>query len=484
MTPRCRLALRPAWQAAGSRLLLALACAGLPGAAQAAQATQATDSEPDAPDGSDAALAQPAAAAVRFGQLPTGASALGEARVPVMAQPLRELGNRTLLPPRASRSPLQARLAVMLDHDNNLLLTPEQRRGANALVLAPGLNWQADSARRRAELDASLELLRGTERAAAATRLDAASLQAQAWWRAAPATTVDYQGQALRSHDAAGSLADSAAGPGPGTAGSPTDTRERAQYDLLRQTLGLSLMASQRTELAARWTGSWARATDPAFVRTQVQDLELSGHWLATPLQRLGLRLRQRQARFADSGQAATDPTAATNPVHQAAYQASYQALWLQAEQQLGRRLLASASAGQAQGDGGHRLWLAQAGLRQTWSQGEWSAAAERDVSAPNGLGQFHELRSLRLAAAWQPLPPLRLDAAWQVADYRPLGAQAGSSSSSSSVRSGRPRLAASWALSASSWCALRYQRVDDQALASGVRRRGDRLLATLLWRL
>lgn len=388
-----------------------------------------------------------------FGDLQTWFNSVESTRVPVEQQPLLEIGNRALMPPRASRDPLQARIAATLEHDDNLLLTPVDRRKGTALIVAPGLNWLQEGPRHRLQVDASVDLLQGVEGDYDASRIDASTVQGSASGNPSETTAVTYYGTLLRSHDPAGSTP---VGPVPGSTG---DQRFSASYQ--RHDLGFDWRAGPRTDLSAGWTGIWARSRSPDFVHTEAHDFELAAHWLSTPTQRLGLRWRERRADF------------------ESVPSARYEAAWLEAEQQWSPKLLGKVAVGAAQDqrdDGSLTLWRAE--LTQTLSRGQWGAVIERDVSVPAGLGRMYELRSARLDATWQLGHRSRLDLALLAAEYRPIGA---GGRGTGTVRTWRPRLSYTLPFDAQTWFSLRYQGIDDRADLADLRRQGDRWLVTIL---
>lgn len=418
-------------------LMLTVACA-LPLACTMSRAADGATEPPPVPSWS-------------FGELRTWHSGIDANRLPVDLQPLREVGNRSLLPPRAARSPWQLRLAGMLEVDDNLLLSPQNRRKGAALVLSPGLNWRDEGPRHRIEVDASVDLLRGVEGDYDASRMDAATVQAGALVRTSETTTLSYLGTLLRSHDPAGVTP---IAPLPG--GTPD---QRFQADYQRHELDLGWRSGPRTDLSARWVGTWARSRSPDFIRTQVDSLELGARWQADALLRLGLLLRGRHAGFAD------------RPDQQD------RAAWLEAEHQWSPTLLGKAAIGAASPEHGGARLLWRASLSQAFASGQWDLALERDVSAPAGLGRLYVLRSVRAGAAWRIGERSRLEVSASGSEYRPLEGDSGGGT----VRTWRPRIAFTHAFGNRSWLSVRAQGVDDRAAEGGQRRQGERLLVTLL---
>lgn len=418
-------------------LMLTMACA-LPLACATSRAAESDAMPPPAPSWS-------------FGELRTWHSGIDARRLPVELQPLQEVGNRSLVPPRAERSPWQLRLAGMLEADDNLLLSAQDRRKGTALVLSPGLNWRDEGPRHRVEVDASVDLLRGVEGDYDAERTDAATVQAGALVRSSETTSVNYLGTLLRSHDPAG---------GTPTAPLPGGTPDqRFKSDFQRHELALGWRSGPRTDVSARWVGTWARSRSPDFVRTEVDSLELGAHWRADALLRLGLLLRGRHADFANRpGQ-------------------RDHAAWLEAEHQWSPTLFGKAAVGAASPDHGGALVVWRASLSKAFANGQWNLAMERDVSAPAGLGRLYAVRSLRVGAAWRIGERSRLEVSASGSEYRPLDADGGSGT----VRTLRPRIAFTHPFDNRTWLSLRAQGVDDRAAEGGQRRQGERLLVTLL---
>ncbi|MDO9316061.1 MAG: hypothetical protein Q7T97_16115 [Burkholderiaceae bacterium] len=422
--------------------MLTLACA-LPLACGAAHAAD-----------SDSPVAEPVAPplwpVLAFGELRTGLNSVESTRVPAEQQPLRELGNRALLPPRASRDPWQSRLAATLEADDNLLLSPTNVRNGTALIVSPGLSWLNEGTRHRIEIDASMDLLQHVQGDYDGSRVDGSAVQGSAIGLPSQTTVVNYFGALLRSHDPAGSTP---AGPVPG---STADQRFSTSYQ--RHELGFGWRTDPRTDLSARWIGTWADSHSPDYVRTQAQDFELGAHWQPTSMQRLGVLLRERRAEF------------------QSQPNGRYTAVWVEGEQQWSPTLYGKAAIGAARGSDGRGLALWRAAVIQTYSRGQWDLAIERDVSAPAGLGRMYEMRSVRLGTSWRVGHRSRFDVSLSVAEFRPLD-----DPGAFSVRTLRPRLSYTLPFDRQTWLNLRYQGVDDRVLASDLRRQGDRLLVTIL---
>jgi hypothetical protein len=415
----------------------------------------------DGPDGVADAAPAPRPTAL---QLITAASLLPPGRVPVDEQPLRELGNRSLVPPRSSRAPWQGRVAAMLDHDNNLLLTPDQRRQATAWVLSPGVNWLSEAPRLRAEVDASLEWVRGTELGASDSRLDAGTVSAQLLAQPGSTTSVRYDGLALHAHDTQGNLA---LPPANASDGSAATAAMRRPTELWRQSLLIGQRLDERTSVDLQAGAARAWSANAGFVTTQLRDLGLGAQWRLSPRHTWSVALRRQDARF-DGGLSTWRDSASLQ----------WRGLWSATGQ-------GEVALGPSWGGGATRAWQGRAGLRGSWAHGTWEAAAERAVVAPEGQGRLYLQRSLRIGAAWRAAPGLLLDASLQAADYDPRASSADAPSATplgggNGVRVWRPRLSASWALGGGSWGVLRYQRLQDLARDSGVQRQGDRLL--LAW--
>jgi hypothetical protein len=397
----------------------------------------------------------PPAPPLQFGELRTWANGITTTRVPAELQALREPGNRAMIPPRVDRTPWQARLSAALEADDNLLLATDHRRKGAALIVTPGLNWQQESARHRIEMDASAELLHGVQGDYDAKRLDASTLQASAIARSSETTAVSYFGTLLRSHDPAGNT------PAVPVPGGPPDQRFAASYQ--RHELDAGWRTGPRTDVAARWVGTWASSHAPDYVRTRAHDIELAAHWRYDALLRLGVLLRERRADFEDR------PNARPN--------ARYGAAWLEAERQWSATLVSRGAIGAAQGNGpSMTVW--RASLTQTYAIGQWDLALERDVTAPAGLGRLYEMRGARIGAALRVGDRGRIEVAWVGAEYRPIGFDPGGFGS---VRTLRPRVTGTLPLDARTWLSMRYQGIDDRVVDNSLQRQGDRLLVTLL---
>jgi len=422
-------------------LTLHLACLlGLAGAPVRAADVDAASETPPAPPST-----------LPFGELRTWANGIASTRVPAELQALREPGNRALIPPRVDRSPWQARLSAALETDNNLLLAIDHRRKGAALIVAPGLNWKQESARHRVEMDASAELLHGVQGDYDAKRLDASTVQASAIFRSTETSSLTYLGTLLRSHDAAGNT------PAAPVPGGPPEERYAASYQ--RHELDAGWRTGPRTDVAARWVGTWANSRAPDYVRTQANDIELGGHWRYDALLRLGVLLRERRADFADRPNA------------------RYGAAWLEAERQWSETLTSRAAIGAAKGNGpSMTVW--RASLTQTHARGQWDLALERDVTAPAGLGRLYEMRGARIGATLRVADRGRLEVAWVGAQYRPIGFDPGGFGS---VRTLRPRVTGTLPLDARTWLTMRYQGIADRVADSSLQRQGDRLLMTLV---
>lgn len=385
-----------------------------------------------------------------FGELRSERNSVDSARLPIEQRALRELGNRALLPPRSRRGAWQPRLAGALEFDDNLLLAPRDFRSGTALLVSPGLNWQHEGARHRVEVDASLDVAQGVAGDDETSRIDGAAFLGSAIGRVSETVGIEYFGVLLRSHDPAGSTP---VGP---VVGNTDDQRFSTTYQ--RHEAGLRWRAGPRTDLTARWIGTLADSRSPDYVRTRSQDVELGAHWQLTPTRRVGLLLRERHAAFD------TEPSTRSS------------AAWVELAQQWGPTWLGKAAVGAARSRDGSGLAVWRASLSKTYARGQWDLSIERDVSVPVGLGRSYELRSASFGTTWRLGHRSQIEVAVIASEYSPLDSVGGFA-----VRTIRPRLSYTLPFAADLWFNLRYQRIEDRALDTDLRRQGDRVQVTVV---
>ena len=384
-----------------------------------------------------------------FGEISTWFDRVGDERVPIEQQPLREPGNRALTPPRLRRDGLQPRIAAIVELNDNVLLTAEDRRPGHALIVSPGLNWIERAPRYRVEVDMSIEALKSLSSALDDQSIDAATVQAFATGQPSERTSAVYLGTLLHSHDPGVVL--------PGL--QETVGNQRFASDFAYHQLGLGWRSTPQTDLETRFIATRARSDVPDFIPTDGQDIEVAARWRPEFGHRIGVRLRDRSARFADR------PTL------------KYRSLWAELESQLSPTLLVTAAVAPTRGTGGDDLILWRLTLLQTFRDGQWEGALEREVTAPGGLGAVYEVRSLRVGASWRIGHSSRLEASVQLARYS-------SRADADNLRTLRARLSYSVPLAPQWWFNLRYQGIEDEIEADDFRRRGNRVMATLLWTL
>jgi len=382
-----------------------------------------------------------------FGNLSTWFTRVPDERMPIEYRALREPGNHALIPPRSNRDGLEPRLAATLEYNDNLLLTPSKMQQGTALIVAPGMNWLEHGARHSIEIDASVEAIQGSgnyENIGYKT-LNAATLQVIASAQPLARASVDYAGNLLYSQEAPGE-----------TLLAPSLSNQLFAVYYQRHQIATGWRADATTEIGARWIGSWASSDNPEFVRTRAQDLELSARTRPSANQRFGLTFRQRSATFA--GQPAV----------------RFDSPWLEWEQQWSSTLLTQAAIAPTRGTGGEQLLLWRASLTQTFSDGQWNAAAGYDVNPAGGNGLMYGVHNASLGASWRLLENARLDIALQASRYVPL-------SGGDTINTLNPLISFSLPLEARWWLNIRYQGIAQEVPAQDFKVFGNRLMATLV---